>query len=272
MNDLAKTLITGADGTIGGYIDFGIKTNHAMLDVTSLAHVREVCAKYRPEAVLHLAAYADVDRCEREPEQAYFLNSVGTYNLALAAREYGFKLIYVSTSGVFDGLKDSPYQNDDRPNPINHYGHSKYLGELAVRNLAPDYLIVRTDWVFGGGPQKDKKTVSRTMAKLGAKEISGVSDQQGSPTYAKDFAAGLKELLQEGASGIRQIVNSGPATPYEFIKLIVGEMNGRAEVKPVQAKDFKSDAPRWANKVLASDVNLRPWQDALRDYLHSEWI
>lgn len=271
MINLDRVLTTGAGGTIGRYVDFGIRPGRKVLDVTNLEQVRQVCKEQKPEAVLHLAGEANVDQAEREPDKAYFLNAVGTYNLALAAREVGFKLVYISTSGVFDGLESGPYKADDRPNPINHYGHSKYLGELAVGGLLKDYLIVRTDWVFGGGPLGDKKTVSKTIANLKEKEIPGVSDQHGSPTYAKDFVAGIRELLSQDATGIRHVVNSNPASPFEFIKAIVEIMGGTAEVKPVHATDFKLDAPRWKNKVLASDVKLRPWRKALKDYLESEW-
>ncbi len=273
MTNLSKVLTTGAGGAIGGYVDFGIKPSRGEMDVTNLEEVRRACGKHRPEAVLHLAGEADVDRAEREPERAYFLNSVGAYNLALAAKEFGFKLVYVSTSGVFDGRKAEPYAKNDRPNPINHYGHSKYLGEIAVQQLAPDYLIVRTDWIFGGGPEKDKKTAAKIIAALrrGEKEFSGVSDQQGSPTYAKDFVAGLKELLRQDASGVRHAVNSGPASPYEFIEEIIRLRRAEAEVKKVPAADFKTDAPRWKNKVLQSDVKLRSWREALREYLETEW-
>lgn len=267
MMDLGKVVVTGAGGTIGGYVDFGIKTDRTSLDVTNLAGVRQYLRLRQPQAILHLAGEADVDRSEREPEKTYLLNSIGTYVMARAAQEFDCKLVCVSTSGVFDGESTDPYTATDKPNPINHYGHSKYLGEVAVQGLLKNYLIVRTDWVFGGSKDKDKKLVAKTIAQFSEAEMSGVSDQKGSPTYAKDLVHTIKKLLLEDATGIRHAVNSGSASQYEFMQEIVRIMNGTSVVKPVSAADFRTDAPRWKNKALASDLGMRPWQEALRDYL-----
>lgn len=273
MADLSKVLITGGSGSIGAYADFGVKVPREEMDITDIASVRAAFLKYAPGMILHLAGEADVDRSEREPERAYFVNSVGTYNLALAAREHGAKLIFVSTCGVFDGEKGEPYTSEEVPRPINHYGHSKYLGEIAVRSLVEDHLIVRTDSVFGGGPGKDKKLVAKTIAQLeaGATELRGISDQKNSPTYARDFIEGVKKLIQDDARGIRHVVNSGPASQYEIMQEVVRLRGANVAVRPVSAAEFKTEAPRWKNKSLAPDVPMRSWQEALADYLKSEW-
>src|SRR3989344_4148971 len=104
-----RALITGADGMIGSYIDFGIRTNHRSLDVTNLAEVMKVCNTHKPKLIIHLAAETDVDQCERDETHAYSVNAVGTYHMALAARDINAKLVYFSTSGVFDGTKGDPY-------------------------------------------------------------------------------------------------------------------------------------------------------------------
>jgi len=119
-----------------------------------------VAKKYRPKVILHLAALTDLDYCEKNPAEAYLVNSVGTYNVALTAREVGAKLVYISTAGIFDGQKKGFYRESDLGNPQNHYGHSKYLGESAVQNILNDYIIARVCWMFGGGPTKDKKFVA----------------------------------------------------------------------------------------------------------------
>src|ERR1700754_3933984 len=104
LDDLLKhSLITGADGMVGSYIDFGTRTNHRSLDVADLKEVLTVCKKVAPKLIIHLAAETDFDRCERDSANAYMVNAVGTYNMAIAAREVGAKLVYVSTSVVFDG-------------------------------------------------------------------------------------------------------------------------------------------------------------------------
>src|SRR3989344_2832978 len=180
--NMERILITGGDGMIGSYIDFGLRTNHSTLDVTNLSNVMAVCKEHMPHTIMHLAAATDLVRCEQEPTYAYLANAVGTYHMALAARAVGPKLICVSTSGVFDGIKKGPYTEEDVPNPINVYGHSKYLSELAVRGMTDDFLIVRTSWVFGGGMTKDKKFVGKMLMQSGAAEIRAVTDKHGSPT------------------------------------------------------------------------------------------
>ena len=130
-----EVLLSGANGMVGSYCDFGIKYGHE-LDVTNLRAVLEIGRQRMPKVIVHLAALTDLALCEKDPAQAYLVNAAGTYNMALLAREVGAKLVYVSTSGVFDGTKQDPYTPEDIPNPINIYGHSKYLGELAVQSLS----------------------------------------------------------------------------------------------------------------------------------------
>lgn len=257
---------------VGSYVDFGIKTDRDSLDVTDLKGVLNVCRKYKPEVILHLAAEADVDRCEREPEHAYAVNSIGTYNMAIAARELDAKLIYISTAGVFDGKKQCPYTEEDKPNPLNYYGHSKYLGELAVRGMLKNYIIARADWMFGGGQGKDKKIVAKIIEQFNKPEIFGVNDNLGSPTFGKDLIAAIKRLIADNAVGLFHLTNKGACSAYKFIKEMVDILGQDIKVRPVNSSFFKLDATRWANKSLDSRVDLmRPWQEALKEYLETEW-
>src|SRR3989338_4767009 len=121
MKSLPKTLITGASGMVGSYIDFGVKTDRKTLDVTKLEEVRAAVKFHRPNVIIHLAALTDLDYCEKNPIEAYLVNSVGTYNVALAAREAGAKLVYISTAGIFDCQKNGFYRESDPGNPQNHY-------------------------------------------------------------------------------------------------------------------------------------------------------
>ncbi|MDO8664749.1 MAG: dTDP-4-dehydrorhamnose reductase [Candidatus Liptonbacteria bacterium] len=272
---LSETLITGAKGTAGGYVDFGIKIDHRSLEIEDAAQVFSVVRHYRPKAILHLAAETDIDRCEQSPAHAYSVNSVGAYHIAMAAREVGAKLIYVSTAGVFDGRKVGPYAEDDRPNPQNYYGHSKYLGELAVAGTVEDHLIIRICWMMGGGPGKDKKFVAKIIKQLNdpaVTEIKAVNDQFGSPTYAKDLINAIKILMREDRRGIFHMSNSGTASRYDVAQSIASTLGYKKKVVPVGMSYFKLDAVRPVNEVLASREKLmRPWQEALRDYLESEW-
>jgi dTDP-4-dehydrorhamnose reductase len=271
-----KILITGADGMVGSYVDFGIKTNRQSLDITTAKETLSVIEKYKPDAILHLAAMTDVDQCERDPSGAYLVNGIGAYHVALAARQCSAKMIYISTAGVFDGEKNGPYAEEDIPNPQNYYGYSKFLGEAVVRGVLEDHLIIRTCWMMGGGPAKDKKFVAKIIAQLAkpeTKEINAVNDQIGSPSYAKDLVVAIKELIRQDAKGIYHLAGAASASRFDVAKKIVALVRPDVKVNPVPTSFFNLDAKRTVNEVLSSKVNLmRPWDEAVEDYVRTEWI
>lgn len=273
--NLEKVLITGSNGMVGSYVDFGVKTDRRSLDVTDLKEVLNVCQGYKPEAIIHLAAETDVDRCERDPEYAYLANGVGTYNMAVAAKNLNTKLVYISTAGVFDGLKEGPYTEEDEPNPQNYYGHSKFLGELAVKGILKNYLILRVCWMMGGGLLKDQKFVAKIINQIKnpeTKEIKVITDQIGSPTFAKDLIRAIKILLQENKTGIFHLANTGIVSRYDVAKFIVETLRPEIKVIPVDSSYFNLDAKRTKNEGLVSKINLmRFWQEALKEYLEIEW-
>lgn len=276
MSDiLNKVLVTGSGGMAGSYVDFGIKTEHRSMDVSDLKEVLSMFEKHKPRAVLHLAAETDVDRCERDPDYAYKVNAIGTYNLAYASKKYGAKLVYISTAGVFDGEKAEPYSETDEPNPQNYYGHSKFLGELAVKGLLKDYLILRVCWMVGGGPAKDQKFVAKIIQQLlkkDTKEIKAVTDQMGTPTFAKDLIKAAKILIEKDEKGIFHLANGGKTTRYGVAEFVVKYLGAEVKMIPVDSASFGLDAKRTKNEALSSKVNLmRPWEEALEEYLSDEW-
>lgn len=269
---LSKTLVTGADGMAGSYINFGVKTDRGSLDVTNLEAVLNAGRTYKPRAVIHLAAETDMDRCESEPDRAYRVNAVGTYNVAALAKELDAKMVYVSTGGVFDGVKKSPYEENDAPNPQTYYGRSKHLGELIVRGMLDNYIIARTCWLFGGGPEKDKKFISKIISQFDKGEVKAANDQFGSPTFAKDFIKALCGLIKGGKTGIFHVVNSGTGSRCEVAKEAAKILGIKADIIPVSSDYFPNKAPVIFNQGLASDtIFLRPWQEALKEYLEKEW-
>ncbi len=272
-DDFSKTLITGAGGMIGSYIDFGIRLTHDQLDITDEKAVFETITKYKPRAIIHLAGATDLKQCEKDPDCAYKVNSIGTYYLALAAREIGAKLIYISTNSVFDGLQSESYKISDIPNPQNAYGRSKYLGELAVRGILENYAIIRTCWIFGGGRGKDKKLVGKIMEKIaqGTPEIQATEDHFGSPTYGKDLVVGIQKILSNEMTGIFHIVNTGVCSRFQEVNEIVKISGSKAIVKPVPATTFGLSADRLHEGLEPHPTLLRPWQDALKEYLNTEW-
>ena len=258
---------------VGSYVDFGIRTDHRSLDVTDLSMVRAVCREHKPKVIIHLAAATDLARCEREPDYAYRVNAVGTYHMALVAREIGAKLVYVSTSSVFDGTKKSPYLERDIPNPINTYGHSKYLAELAVQGMLEDYLIVRATWIFGGGPDNDKKFVGKILKQLNQPTINVVVHKRGSPTYGKDMMQGIKRLIVEEKRGVFHMPNLGSATRADIVREILSITRSSATIKETDESIFAVAYQTGENDSLASETTffMRPWQDALCEYVETEW-
>lgn len=269
---LERALTTGSGGMIGSYVDFGVRMDRSLLDVTDLAMVRAVCQEHKPKVIIHLAAATDLARCEREPDYAYRVNTVGTYTMALAAREVGALLVYVSTSNVFDGTKSEPYTENDLPSPINVYGHSKYLAELAVQSMLSDHLIVRVTWVFGGGPDNDKKFVGKILKQLDQQTISVVGGKRGSPTYGKDVINGIKWLVEKGERGIVNMPNAGVATRVDIAREIVAVTGSHTVIQEADESTFHTPYAIGENDSMSSRVSfMRPWQEALREYIQTEW-
>ena len=272
MKSEPRILVTGTNGMVGSYIDFGIKTDRKTLDVTKPEHIKTAIDLHRPDVIIHLAALTDLDYCEKNPDKAYMTNTVGTYNIALASRDRGIKLIYISTAGIFNGTEHVPYKETATGQPQNHYGHSKYAGELIVQSILKDFIIARTCWLFGGGPEKDKKFVAKIISQFDKPEIKALEDNFGSPTFAKDLANAFKSLIDQNSRGTFHLAGTGKCSRYDFAKFIVQTLKPEIPVIPVSGEYFKLEAKRVPNEALASRVNLmRPWKKALKEYLETEW-
>ncbi|MGZ4733502.1 MAG: dTDP-4-dehydrorhamnose reductase [Terriglobales bacterium] len=240
-------------------------------DLRDHARVRAVIRESRPEWILLLAAYTDVDGCESNRDLAFAVNCDGAVNVAEAAREAGSRLLFVSTDYVFDGSKCLPYQTSDARNPASVYGESKARAEERLLEILPEVCITRTSWLFGHGG----KCFPGTILKLASTrpEISVVNDQRGSPTFTCDLASALVQLCRASARGIVHVTNSGNCTWYEFATEIVRLSGLPAAVKPVTTAEFPRPARRPAYSVLSPDslhaynIRMPDWQDALRRYL-----
>ena len=270
MIDRARILTTGANGMVGSYIDFGIQTGEKELNILDRAQVIRVITEHAPLAIIHLAAATDLDRAENEPDHAYTLNAIGTHNVASAARAVGATLILASTSGVFNGKKGSPYTPEDEPDPQNYYARSKHIAELIVKGMLTDYIVARGCWIFGGGPAKDVKFVGAITRQLENPEIKALDDVTGSPTYAKDFVAGILQLLDSERRGTFHVGNVGACTRFDVAQHIVKALKPSVRVTAVQGNYFKLSAARLKNESMISEDFMRPWQEALSEYL-TEW-
>lgn len=287
---MSRILVTGGAGVVGGYVaetfsshelirtDINGEVEH--LDVRDADAVRKFVLDRGPDVVIHLAAATDVDLCEQEPDLAYATNAIGTQNVALACQEAGAILVYTSTAGVFGGDKTDPYHEFDDPAPANIYGHSKLAGERIVQTLLHRYYIARAGWMVGGGP-KEKKFVGKLLQIMnsGERRLRAVDDKFGTPTYAKDLAAGIHALIDTGHFGLYHMVNSGGSISRYDVAVAMLEVLGRHDVtvEPVSSAYFPLPAPRARSEAMVNyklellGINpMRPWRDALTAYLADE--
>jgi len=281
--NVLKILVTGANGQLGQELvrlparpDIEIAGfGRDELDVTDPEQCRNVIGSYKPEVVIHCAAYTKVDQAESEPDEAYRVNADGTRNAALAAEQIGAKFVYISTDYVFDGKANAPYRENDRTDPQSVYGKSKLAGEQWVQSLSSRYFIVRTSWVFGKYGSNFVKTMLRLAEERDSLKV--VSDQVGSPTYTLDLAQFLLELVQTDHYGIFHASNSGACSWYDFAKAIFEERGLHVQVEPCATAEFPRPAPRPAYSVLDHGAirahglkPLRPWREALRSFLQQK--
>ena len=225
------------------------------LDITDGDQVKRVFEDLRPEVVINAAAYTSVDGAESDSEAAMAVNRDGVKNLARCCRQYGVKLIHVSTDFVFDGLANTPIPPSSSPNPISVYGRSKAEGEAAcLEELGEEALIVRSAWVYASGYRNFVATMIRLMNERD--EISVVEDQLGTPTWAGTLATAIYGLNDAAASGIHHVTDNGVASWYEFAVAIrdigvqSGLVRGLPRIRPIRSADYVTPASRPAYGVL----------------------
>ena len=258
-----KIFLTGAQGQLGKELqkrllgtDF-LPTDVQELDITDAEAVSSMIGRYKPDIVIHGAAWTQVDAAEEKVDLAYKVNAIGTQNIAMACREVGAGMVYISTDYVFDGLLGRAYTEIDATNPLSIYGKSKYAGEVLARQATDQLFILRTAWLYGDGPN-----FVRTMLKLGQEreELQVVNDQYGCPTGAVDLAETVLRIIQTRRYGTYHAVNSGVTNWYDFAKKIF-ELTGntKVKVKPVTTEQFVRPAPR----PKYSPMDTRPLNLAL---------
>ena len=274
---MLKVLVTGSGGQLGqelvellperGHVVLAF--SRAELDVADFGAVRGVLDAHAPDLVINAAAYTNVDHCETETDLAYRVNALGPRNLAQLCEERGCDLLHVSTNYVFDGENERPYEPFDPPNPISAYGRTKLAGEEYVRQLTSRWYVVRSAGVYGRG-----HNFVRTMLRLGAERdaLRVKDDEFISPTYARDLAEGIIEVVQTGEYGLYHLTNSGSCSWYEFTGEIFRLAGIRMRVIPIPGSEYPLPAARPSNGVLSplGSPSLRWWRDALEDYLRQE--
>lgn len=276
-----KILLIGADGQLGSELGrvFGpglTPLTHRDIEVADAAQTAAIIRAQAPDAVINTAAFHNLPGCEKDPETAFRVNVLGTRNLALACRETGARLVHISTDYVFDGRRASPYTEEDVPRPLNVYGVSKAAGEFFVP-VAGRHYTIRTSSLFGirGCRAKGGRNFVKTMllAADTRREVEVSVNVISSPTYARDAALRIQELLEVDApSGIYHIANGGACSWYEFAVEIFAQAGLAVKVRPRQETEDGEGVKRPLSTPLASVKiePLRPWKAALADYLAEE--
>ncbi len=291
-----KVLVTGTSGQLGydvaeellkrGHEPIGADRHegvgdfkHIILDITDAEKVMEIVKEMKPDAIVHCAAWTNVDGAEAPEnlEAVRAVNVVGTENMAEAAKAVDAKMIYISTDYVFNGEGEKPWEPDDKNYaPINVYGQSKLDGELAVARILDKYFIVRIAWVFG----KNGKNFVRTMVEVGKNHdtVRVVDDQIGTPTYCPDLARLLVDMLETEKYGYYHATNEGGFISWaDFTEEIYKQAGMDVKVERVTTEEYgESVAKRPKNsrldksKLIENGFEPLPsWQDALKRFLKS---
>ncbi len=275
-----KVLVTGAYGQLGLDVVKALeKTKDQVLgagrddfDITDEAEVRSAVLSFHPDIIVHCAAYTAVDKAEKEEELCFLVNQTGTKNLAMAAREADAKLVYISTDYVFEGTGTEFYKVNDSTNPLGAYGRSKLAGEQEVQKLLEKFFIIRVSWIYGIHGNNFVKTMLRLSEKQD--EVQVVNDQIGSPTYTRDIADKIIEMISTEKYGIYHLTCEGTCSWADFAREIFFQEGKATVVKDITTKEFNAAAARPLNSRLSKESlddagfsRLPHWKDSLRSFL-----
>jgi len=275
-----KVLVTGVNGQLGFDVVLACKENKIDvigididdLDITIPEDVDRFLQESKASILVHCAAYTAVDRAEEEKEQCFKVNIDGTRNLAMACKRLSMKMVYFSTDYVFPGTGEQPWKENDKKDPINVYGQSKSQSEEIVKEILNQYFILRISWVFGVNGNNFVKTMLRLGKENG--QVNVVNDQIGSPTYTKDVADLIINMMFTQEYGIYHVTNEGFCSWYEFACEIFKQANMEVLVVPLDSSQFPTKAVRPHNSrldksqlLLKGFTALPTWKDALKRFL-----
>jgi len=281
-----KVLIIGASGQLGTDLCQILQnTNvtpltHPDVEITDMNSIKSAFTKCQPHVVINTAAYVRVDDCESAQDKAFQVNALGARNVAVASQELDAKLVHISTDYVFGGEdtpQSTPYTEFDKPAPPNIYGRSKLAGEDFVRHLCLKHFIVRASGLFGTAGSSGKGgNFVETMLHLARErdELRIVNDQVFSPTYTRDLARKIAQLITTDYYGTFHITNRGACSWYDFTAEILRLADSKTRVIPITSDQYPQKARRPRFSVL-DNYHLRlldmddmsPWQDALKAYM-----
>jgi dTDP-4-dehydrorhamnose reductase len=275
-----RLLITGGLGLLGTEIarvfdgSAGIRTtDREEWDVTDPAACRREVDGFRPDVVIHCAAWTAVDRAESEAEAARLLNVEGTRNVARACRERGALMVTFGTDYIFDGASPRPYREEDPANPLSVYGKTKWAAEQALREEGGDHLLVRAQWLFGPAGKNFIRTILE-KARQG-ETLRVASDQVGCPTFSRDLAVAVRNLLGARARGTVHFSSEGETSWFGLARYVLERCGlPAARLSPARTRELPYPAPRPAYGVLSKEkyravtgASPRPWEEAVGEYI-----
>ena len=256
---------------------------HAQLDVCDTARARELIGGLRPDVLINTTAFHKVDICEDEPAMSFAVNASAAYELARLAGDLGSTLIHFSSDYVFDGRARSPYGEEALPGPINVYGVSKLAGEYLIRRFCARHYVIRTTGLYGvAGASGKGGNFVETMLRLGkgGNPVRVVADQVVTPTATADLAAAVAALIERDGHvpyGLYHVTSGGQCSWYEFARAIFERCGMEVDLTPITTAESGAKATRPAFSVLdhqrwirAGLQELRPWHEALDDYLRAK--
>lgn len=289
MEKKMRVLVTGAKGQLGSdciselehrghFVIKGVDVDE--MDITNSDAVNKVINEFKPDAVIHCAAWTAVDKAEQFPDDVYKVNAIGTKNIAEACKKVDSKMVYISTDYVFDGCGDKPFEVDAPKKGLSVYGKSKSSGEDFVLSTLEKFFIVRISWAFGQNGNNFVKTMLK-LADAGHKELNVVCDQIGSVTYTKDLAKLLVDMIETDKFGIYHATNEGYISWADFAEEIFKMAHKDVHVNRVTTEQYLALMPAQARRPLNSRLSkssldeagfnrLPHYKDALKRYLKGE--
>lgn len=250
------------------------------MDFRAFSSYKKDVESFKPDYLFHLGAFTDLEFCENNIEQTYITNTLSVENATMICNELNIPILYISTAGIFDGSKDF-FDDWDLPSPMCHYARSKYAGELYVEKNANKYIICRAGWMMGGGPEKDKKFVSKIFKQIksGKKELNIVNDKLGTPTYTHDFARNVEVLLESELWGLYNMVCEGMTGRVDVAKEMLSILGLENEIQlNAVSSEFWSEeyfaARPNSERLINSKLNarklnvMRDWKICLKEYLN----
>jgi len=281
-----RIVVIGANGQLGSDIveAFGDKDDevraltHSDIEVTSADSVSRALVPVEPQVIVNTAAMHHVETCEREPERAFAVNALGPRNLARLARDLDAVLIHVSTDYVFDGSKESPYDEGDAPRPLNVYGNTKLAGEYFVRCMTKKHFVLRASGLYGKHSCRGKGGLNFVdlMLKLAKErpEVRVVDSEIVTPTHTAELAQQIVALSRSDCFGLYHATAEGSCSWFEFARAIFSNTCASVNLKVAAPDEFAGKVPRPRYSVLENrglklrGLNVfRPWQEGLREYL-----